>query len=60
MFCLSAEHPFVRSVGNEGKVAFRPSERKEVFRLNRQFFVRNTTLAGNWGLLAKTSPSRRR
>lgn len=28
MFFLSAEHPFVRSVGNEGKVAFRPGEWK--------------------------------
>lgn len=38
MFFLSAEHPFVRSVGNEGKVAFRPSERKDVFRLKPSVF----------------------
>ena len=28
MFCLSAEPPFACSAGNEGKVAFRPSEWK--------------------------------
>ena len=50
MFCLSAEPPFARSAGNEGKVSFRPGEWKGLSSQNSSVFRQRGTFLRERGI----------